>query len=89
MELAMVGEGAVSDGLLWHRGKVLLTALEHNAIMAISPQGRAHTVISDPRLKWPDSLALGPDGVIWITTSQIHLGPSPEQPFRLLRLELK
>ena len=89
LELAIVGEGAASDGLLWYRGKVLLTAIEDNAIIAVSPRGTAHTVISDPRLKWPDSLALGTDGAIWITTSQIHLGDDPAQPFRLLKLEFE
>jgi hypothetical protein len=33
-----------------------------------------------------DSFALGPDGTIWFTTSQIHLGPNPKTPYRVLKI---
>jgi hypothetical protein len=42
-------------------------------------------VVKDERIVWPDSFALGPDGAVWFTTAQIHLGPNPETPYRIFK----
>jgi hypothetical protein len=32
-------------------------------------------VVQDTRLQWPDTMAWGPDGRLYVTTSQIHRMP--------------
>jgi sugar lactone lactonase YvrE len=67
------GENGVSDGLLMDaRGRIYITALEENAIKRREADGRVTTLFSDPRLRWPDTLAEGPDGSIYVTTSHIQ-----------------
>ncbi|MEQ8819855.1 MAG: L-dopachrome tautomerase-related protein [Sumerlaeia bacterium] len=77
-----LGETHVTDGM--HRGTaalggadaILHTALEKDAITAWSPgTGAMSTVLQDPRLIWPDTLAVGPDGSLFITAAQIHNAP--------------
>jgi sugar lactone lactonase YvrE len=42
----------------------------------MGPKGnQLSTVVSDDRLSWPDSLAWGPDGGLYVTASQIHNMP--------------
>jgi sugar lactone lactonase YvrE len=79
-------ESGVSDGLLFDPKGIYLSSLEDGAIKRAGPGGRVETLIRDPRIVWPDSFARGPDGSIWFTTSQIHLGPKPATPYRILRL---
>jgi sugar lactone lactonase YvrE len=82
-------ESGVADGIAFGSdGHLYLTAIEENAIRRITPQGGVETVVQDPRLLWPDSFAMGADGYVYVTTSQIHLGPSPENPYRILRFKL-
>jgi sugar lactone lactonase YvrE len=76
----------VSDGLLWGPGGVYVSALEDGCIKRVDSQGRVSTVVKDPRIVWPDSFAQGPDGSVWFTTAQIHLGPNPPNPFRILKI---
>jgi sugar lactone lactonase YvrE len=79
-------ESGVSDGLLFGPGGVYVSALEDGAIKLVGAGGVVSTVVRDPRILWPDSFALGPDGSVWFATSQIHLGPNPSTPYRVLRL---
>jgi sugar lactone lactonase YvrE len=81
-----VAESGVSDGLFYTKRGILVSALEENAIKRVDSKGRVETVIWDPRISWPDSFAEGPDGSLWFTTSQIHLGPNPPTPYRIYRI---
>ncbi|MEI9998088.1 MAG: L-dopachrome tautomerase-related protein [Verrucomicrobiota bacterium] len=62
------------DGMLESPdGTLLLTDLEDNAVVRCDPKtGRLTTVVKDDRLQWPDTLAWGPDGWLYVTASQIH-----------------
>ncbi len=82
-----VGESGVSDGIIFGPDNwIYLTSLELNAIRRIDPaSGEVQMVVQDERLKWPDSFAVGPRGMIYVTTSQIHLRAGTTDPFRIFR----
>jgi sugar lactone lactonase YvrE len=87
------GDTVITDGMLMAPdGSVLHTALELDAVVAVRPDGQQRTVVSDPLLAWPDSLALSPDGWLYVTTSRIHdteiFGHQRSEPYRLLRFKL-
>ncbi|MEW5924748.1 MAG: hypothetical protein AB1746_12245, partial [Candidatus Zixiibacteriota bacterium] len=83
-------DAGAADGLyICPRDYLYLTSLEDNAIKRITPQGSLETVIADPRIEWPDSFAFGPDGYIYFTTSQIHLGAEREVPFKIFKFNPK
>jgi sugar lactone lactonase YvrE len=65
------------DGMLESRdGMIYLAAFEQNAVVRFDPgTKKTTTVIADERLQWPDTLAWGPDGKLYVTTSQIHRMP--------------
>lgn len=66
-----VGENGVSDGL-WidEEGRMYISALEENAIK-VREDGAVRTLLSDERLRWPDTFSEGPDGAIYVTASHI------------------
>lgn len=85
------------DGMLEGQdSSVYLAAFEENAIARFDARTKKSTiVISDPRLQWPDTMAWGPDGQLYVTCSQIHRmpkyhgGQSKQQgPYILYRLRL-
>ena len=93
-----LGPDDITDGMLMDaHGYLYLTALQRNAILVRTVRSNQLTrLVSDERLDWPDSLAMGPDGALYITTSQIHLtapfngGRSRlEGPYALWRLPLE
>jgi sugar lactone lactonase YvrE len=66
-------------------GSLYLAGIETSSVIRLTPEGVLQTVIADRRLVWPDSLAVGPDGSMYVTTSQIHRGPHPTEPYRIFR----
>jgi sugar lactone lactonase YvrE len=93
-KIAKVGKTCIADGLLMSRdGELYLTSPEDSAIKLWTGE-RAESVLSDPRLSWPDSMAEASDGTIYVTASHLHEmawfrhgAPTvvPTQLFRLVR----
>lgn len=75
-----------ADGLEFDAmGNLYLTSLEHNAIRRLAPDNTLCTVVQGKRVSWPDTLAITSDGAVYFTTSQIHLGDTASQPYRLFK----
>jgi sugar lactone lactonase YvrE len=65
-------KGGLSDGLETDdQGRLYLTSGEHNAILRRLPGGEFETVAHDPRLLWPDTMAIT-DGYLYVTANQLH-----------------
>lgn len=91
-KIEKVGVSHVADGLLMTRdGRLYLTAPENNEVRVWTGE-RSETVVTDPQLSWPDSLAEGPDGALYVTASRLHempwfkAGAPNVLPTRLFRL---
>jgi sugar lactone lactonase YvrE len=79
-----VAEVGPSDGLAMDdKGNLYLASIEKNAISRLDAKGNLSVLAQDEALKWPDSIALAPEGLLFVTTSQIHLGPDPPEPCRI------
>lgn len=95
-QVETVGETGISHGMLADsQGNIYLTDSPNKAIRRVTPAGRFETLVRDPRLLWPDSFGLGPDGYLYVTAAQIHRTPKWNNgedkvayPFRLYRLKL-
>ncbi len=68
-----VGTTCVADGILMDRkGRLWITSPEDNSVKLRRPDGTLEIVAQDGRLQWPDTLAEGPDGRIYVTSSHIQ-----------------
>lgn len=67
------GPKPLSDGLSSDdAGNVLITAPEHDAVLALGPDRVLRTLVKTPRLRWPDGLSFGPDGWLYLTCSSLQ-----------------
>ncbi len=95
--------GFASDGLIFdNSGNLYLTDYEHHAIRRINADqlaanGTPHveTFVADPRMIWPDTLAVGPDNFLYITVNQLNRMPRMQggndlrkPPYLLLRARI-
>jgi sugar lactone lactonase YvrE len=86
-----------ADGLAFRNGSIYSTAIEQDAIVRVDlATKRLEVVTKDTRLKWPDTLSIGPDGYLYVTNSQIHLAPrfnhgvsKISEPFGVYRIPLQ
>jgi sugar lactone lactonase YvrE len=85
-KVAEVGKPGPADGLEADARGVYHTSLEENALRLIGPDGSARVLVKDARLAWPDSLAFGPDGSLWVTTALIHRGAEPKEAYGLWKI---
>lgn len=91
-----VGETGVSHGMIADaKGNVYTTDSPSKAIRYITPEGRFETLVRDKRLIWPDTYAIGADGFLYVTCSQINRTKKynkgedkVEYPFRLYKIAL-
>lgn len=91
-----LGEKGASDGLESdRRDRVYITDYEHNAIRRRDPDGTIATLVHDPRVLWPDTLALAADGHLYFTANQLHRQPGfqggqdrRQKPYALFRIPL-
>ena len=91
-----LGEKGASDGMEADAdGAVYAGDYEHNSIRKRLPDGQWQTLVHDPRLLWPDTLSIGPDGYLYFIANQLHRqaafrgGQDQRQnPCSLLRLKI-
>ena len=79
------------------KGNLYLTAIEHDAVWVMRPDGSSHVLAQDSELlSWPDGVHLSPDERwLYVTASELQhvlgadLDALPTQrPFRILRIPL-
>jgi sugar lactone lactonase YvrE len=65
------------DGL-WmdENSEIYLSSIANNAVKIINPKdGRVRQLLTDSRLRWPDTFSQGPDGSVYVTASHIQDSP--------------
>lgn len=67
-----VGTTNVADGLwMSSKGTLYITSPSDNSVKAWT-DGALRTVVTDKRLRWPDTMSEAPDGTIYVTASHIQ-----------------
>ena len=95
-QVETIGETGVSHGMIADaKGNIFTSDSPEKAIRYVTPDGRFETLVKDPRLIWPDTFAIGPDGYLYLTCSQINRAPKnndgedkTEYPYRLYKIKL-
>jgi sugar lactone lactonase YvrE len=68
-----LGEKGASDGLESDdKGRVYAGDYEHNSICQRQINGDWKTIVHDPRVLWPDTMAMAADGYLYFTANQLH-----------------
>jgi sugar lactone lactonase YvrE len=91
-----LGEKGASDGLESDaNGAVYASDYEHNGIRKRLADGTWQTIVHDPRVLWPDTLSIGPDGYLYFTANQLHRQAGfhdgkdlRQKPYSLLRVKI-
>ncbi len=73
-----VGRKPLNDGLSTDNdGNLLITDVEHGAVLRMTPKGELTTLVKSQRIRWADALSFGPDGWLYVADSAI-----PDQMLR-------
>ncbi|GAB2612217.1 hypothetical protein Aab01nite_67870 [Paractinoplanes abujensis] len=88
-------KGGGSDGLETDdQGRFYLTDWEHRAVLRRNTDGSFETLAHDPRLLWPDTMAVA-DGYVYVTANQLHRQAKYQQdedrreyPYALFRIPI-
>ena len=80
-----VAQTMPSDGMEFdNSGNLFLTSIEDNAIYKMSSDKKLTKLISDERIKWPDSFSINNKGTIYFTTSRIAFPEGNHSIFKLI-----
>lgn len=91
-----VAEKGASDGLASDaEGNVYAGDYESGSIRVISPDGSIRTLVHNPCILWPDTLAIGPDRFLYFTANQLNRQPEfhcgkdlRRKPYSLFRVKI-
>jgi sugar lactone lactonase YvrE len=92
-----IGVKGASDGLEADaKGTVYAGDYEHNAIRKLDAGATTwQTIAQAPRLSWPDTFSIGPDGYLYVIANQLHRQAGfnegrdlRRKPYELLRLKI-
>jgi len=73
-----VGRKPLNDGLSTDNdGNLLITDVEHGAVIRMTPDGELTTLIRSNQIRWADALSYGPKGWLYVADSAI-----PDQMLR-------
>jgi sugar lactone lactonase YvrE len=73
-----VGPKPLNDGLSTDNdGNLLITDVEHSAVIRMEPGGKLTTLVRSDRIRWADALSYGPEGWLYVADSAI-----PDQMLR-------
>lgn len=71
-QVRKAGTTPISDGFwMSSKGRFLVTSPEDGSVKVREAESRFSTVAQGKALRWPDSMAEGPDGAIYVTASHI------------------
>lgn len=67
------GDKPVSDGIVVGKDdNVFITDVTANAIGVTGKDGKYRRIVQDERLSWPDGMAIGSDGKVYLTVNRLH-----------------
>ncbi|WP_435625634.1 L-dopachrome tautomerase-related protein [Flagellimonas sp.] len=95
--IKVMGPKPVSDGAATDSsGNHYFTNIQHYGIDVLTSEGDLKPFIRDARIDWPDNVALGPEGWIYMTVNQLHKTPAftggkdeGNPPFFIYRMKLE
>ena len=62
----------LSDGFgIDDAGNIYVTDIEHHAVHVVGPDRKSKTLIQSQRIRWPDGLAVTPDGWLYVSDSAL------------------
>jgi sugar lactone lactonase YvrE len=91
-----MGEKGASDELEADaQGRIYASDYEYDGIRCRLPDGIWVMIVHDPRVLWPDTLSVGPDGWLYFTANQLERGARfhggrdlRQKPYMLFRVKI-
>jgi sugar lactone lactonase YvrE len=85
----------ICDGIsVDNAGNIYISDLQTKSIGVITPTRHYRTIVTDPRISWPESFSFGPDGYLYFVASQLHLSAplnegvkKSQPPFYVFRIK--
>ena len=95
-KVEMIAETGVCHGMTADRkGNIFISDSQAQAIKYVSPDGKANTLVTDPRISWPDSMGVSLDGYLYLSCSQLNRQPNykdgvdkTDYPYRVYKVKL-